>query len=254
MIYDMLLQRFVGLCRDVLGNNLTGVYLHGSAAMGCFHPAKSDLDLIVVVEHSVSDADKLRFMHGLLPLNAAAPAKGIEMSIVQRNACSPFCYPTPFELHFSVTHLQWFQCDPEDYVAKMRGTDIDLAAHFTVIRHCGIALWGQEIGSVFAPVPRSAYLNSILSDVGNAEQDVLADPLYITLNLCRVLAQVRDGLVLSKQQGGEWALKHLPARFVPMLEQALDCYASDAAMTIPPEMGRSFAAYMLAQIHQYADI
>lgn len=31
--------------RDALGDNLIGVCLHGSAAMGCFNPAKSDLDL-----------------------------------------------------------------------------------------------------------------------------------------------------------------------------------------------------------------
>ncbi len=30
-----LLSRFVGMSREVLGENLTGVYLHGSAAMGC---------------------------------------------------------------------------------------------------------------------------------------------------------------------------------------------------------------------------
>ena len=46
---DILLNRFVEQSEEILQDNLTGIYLHGSAVMGCFNPAKSDLDLIVVV-------------------------------------------------------------------------------------------------------------------------------------------------------------------------------------------------------------
>lgn len=52
--------------------------------------------------------------------------------------CNPFVYPTPFGLHFSAAHLKWFQENPDDYVKKMNGTDKDLAAHFTIINHCGV--------------------------------------------------------------------------------------------------------------------
>ena len=34
MSYDDLLLRFVQMSKDVLGENLVGIYLHGSAAMG----------------------------------------------------------------------------------------------------------------------------------------------------------------------------------------------------------------------------
>ena len=44
---DLVVQRFVSQSRLILGENLVGVYLHGSAVMGCFNPAKSDLDFIV---------------------------------------------------------------------------------------------------------------------------------------------------------------------------------------------------------------
>ena len=39
---ETLLKKIVGLCREVFGEDLTGVYLHGSLAMGCFQPEKSD--------------------------------------------------------------------------------------------------------------------------------------------------------------------------------------------------------------------
>ena len=84
MMYKEIVNDFTNICRKILGENLTGVYLHGSAAMGCFHPKLSDVDFIVVVEKSIPDGVKLDFMRELIVLNAQAPAKGIEMSIVRR--------------------------------------------------------------------------------------------------------------------------------------------------------------------------
>ncbi|WP_245585925.1 nucleotidyltransferase domain-containing protein [Paenibacillus pinihumi] len=42
------------LFRVELGSNLAGIYVHGSVAMGCFNPEKSDLDLLVVVYKKLS--------------------------------------------------------------------------------------------------------------------------------------------------------------------------------------------------------
>lgn len=88
----------------------------------------------------------------------------------------------------------------------MNGEDKDLAAHFTMIRKYGIVLYGEPVDSVFAPVPRENYIDSIYADIKNAKQDIMEDPVYITLNLCRVLAFLKDGLYLSKEEGesGAW--------------------------------------------------
>ena len=42
-----MISRFTEMTREILGASLTGVYLHGSAALGCYQPAKSDLDFLV---------------------------------------------------------------------------------------------------------------------------------------------------------------------------------------------------------------
>lgn len=47
--YTPLLESYVEQCCGILGNDLVGVYLHGSAAMGCFDGRVSDLDLLIVV-------------------------------------------------------------------------------------------------------------------------------------------------------------------------------------------------------------
>jgi len=249
VVYEDLLSRFTETAQETLGENLTGVYLHGSAAMGCFHPERSDLDLILVVERSVPEKAKLAFMERAVRLNAEAPAKGLEFSVVRREVCKPFVYPTPFELHFSNAHLQAWREDPVQYVKWMQGVDWDLAAHFTVINACGVVLYGGEVSQVFGPVPRRDYLDSIRLDVEDACREISRDPVYYTLNLCRVLAQVREGLVLSKKSGGEWALERLPDDFRPVVQAALRGYETGEAV---PAGERSrllyFAKYILSEI------
>lgn len=247
-MYENLLNRLTDLCRSLFAERLTGVYLHGSAAMGCFHPEKSDLDIIIVVKDSLEASVKMDFMQELVRLNQAAPAKGIELSIVKREHLNPFAYPTPFELHFSVMHLNWFQQNPEDYVQRMQGVDRDLAAHCTILRKYGIVLFGEPIDAVFGPVGREEYIDSIWLDVRDAREDIVKNSLYVTLNLCRVLAYLRDGLVLSKKAGGEWGLHSLPPRFHGCIREALACYAGQNEMTGDAQTLACLADYALEKI------
>ncbi len=54
MEIQKLLDSFVIQSENILKDNLTGIYLHGSIAMGCFNGQKSDIDLIVVVQRELS--------------------------------------------------------------------------------------------------------------------------------------------------------------------------------------------------------
>lgn len=161
-------KKFVAKSQEILLDNLVGIYLHGSAVMGCFNEKKSDIDLLIVVNKAITNEVKRKYMDMVVELNTYAPEKGIEMSIVKRDVCKPFIYPTPFELHFSNAHLQWYKENSTDYVEKMNGVDKDLAAHFTIIYHRGKCLYGEEIKDVFAEVNKEFYFDSIWNDIENA--------------------------------------------------------------------------------------
>ena len=233
MEYTGLLNEITDASQQIFGEKLAGVYLHGSIAMGCFNPEKSDIDLMFVIENELTDEEKLEFMNVVVKLNERAPKKGLELSVVKREVCQPFIYPTPFELHFSPMHLDWFRNDPMGYVENMKGIDKDLAAHITVIRECGIVLYGAAIQDVFAEVPK---------------EDILSDPMYMVLNLCRVLAVVQDGVVLSKEQGGAWGLLHLSDDYQELIQSAIESYASEKEMIVDQENALRFAEYMLKKI------
>ncbi len=240
--------KFVEQSQEILKDNLVGIYLHGSAVMGCFNPDKSDIDLIVVVNSPMPDDVKRKFMDMVVALNAEAPTKGIEMSIVTKAVCNPFVYPTPFELHFSAMHIGWYKDNPEDYVKKMNGADADLAAHFTIIKKRGKCLCGECIDDVFGEVPKADYMDSIWNDIAEAEDDIIDNPMYIILNLARVLAYKRESFVLSKKEGGEWALKNLPREYHALIQEAMEEYAKGKTGTYNEEESKKYATYMLREI------
>ena len=244
---DWIIDRFVGRSKEILKENLTGIYLHGSAVMGCFNPQKSDIDLIVVVRDAMSDPVKKEYMDMAFLMG---PAKGIEMSIVAKDVCDPFVYPTPYELHFSGAHLSWYQDDPDTYVRKMNGTDKDLAAHFTIICKRGRCLYGSQIHEVFARVPEADYMDSIWNDIAGAKEGISDDTMYLTLNLARVLAYRKEGLVLSKKEGGEWALENLSQEYHKLVQGALSEYVEGMAVSYDIELAGRYAVFMLDQIKQ----
>lgn len=216
--------------------------------MGCYNEKKSDIDLLAVVKQVIPDNIKHRFMDMVVELNTYAPSKGIELSIVKSEVCNPFVYPTPFELHFSIAHLEWYKTNPSDYIDKMKGTDKDLAAHFTIIYHRGKCLYGKDIKDVFGAVSKEYYFDSIQSDIEEAEMEITDNPTYIILNLCRVLAYKKEGLILSKQEGGNWGICNVPEKYQPLIVQALDEYLSDKSTEWDENNAREYAAYMIAQI------
>jgi len=247
---ERFISRFVALSKETLNDRLTGIYLHGSAVMGCYQPEKSDLDFLVVVNTALSEAEKRRFMDRLLELDHDCPGKGIEMSIVTKDVCNPFVYPTPFILHYSRMHTEWYRRDPEDYIRKMNGTDRDLAAHFTVIRSRGCCLYGLPVQDVFGEVPVQDYLDSIWNDVSGAEEEITENPMYLILNMARILAYLKEKKVMSKKEGGEWGLKFLPEQYHPLIRSALQEYENGNDVRYDREAAKNYAAYMLKQIRQ----
>lgn len=249
---DKLLSGVRDACVNALGDVLTGVYVHGSIAFGCFTWEKSDVDFLIVVNRAVSLEEKVSLMQALIELDEDAPPKGFEMSVVQLSVCREFTHPAPYELHYSNAYYDSCRKDVRAHCERLHGFDPDLAAHFTVVRAVGFALCGKPVEEVFAPVPREDYIDSLMYDIASAKTDIEENAVYVILNLCRILAYLSEGCVLSKRQGGEWGLIHLPDANHALLQAALDAYADriDAArLSVYPLSG--FAEDMLRRISAY---
>lgn len=210
----------------VLGTNFVGLYLHGSLAMGCFNPERSDIDLIVVTVEGMSVEIK-RSIAQLL-LHASMAPNAIEISFLVEAQLHPFHHPLPFDFHYSETYRErytdalaqgtWKTWNDEQH------TDSDLAAHLTILLNRGICLFGKPIREVFPPVPKQAYIASLKDDFQEASDSVATKPTYFILNACRTYAYFHDESIFSKDEGGVWSLRTLPEAYHPLIEQALAIY------------------------------
>jgi hypothetical protein len=196
------LSRYLGRLVDriavVLGADLIGVYLHGSAAMDAFVPSRSDVDILVVVKSPLSQASKASLGEALSKPALPDPGVGLELSVLTaESAVTPSDAPR-FELHVNTVGGRVVD-------GATHGGDPDLVAHFAMVRARGQALIGPPPDRVFANPERGMILSSFVNDLEWALENKAG--AYGVLNSCRVLRFAREGGLYSKLEGGEWALE-----------------------------------------------
>ena len=80
-------QQIVVLTQEMLKDKLLSVYLHGSLSMGCFNPAKSDIDLLIVVKESLLEKEKLNLAASYLSHTAS---RLLEVNVITQHAASAY--------------------------------------------------------------------------------------------------------------------------------------------------------------------
>jgi len=220
--------QIVDLSTGLLKNNLVGIYLHGSLAMGCFNPTQSDIDLLIVVKESLSEQEKLALAKAYLTIsNDFSP---LELSIMTEYQTQNWNHPSRFEFHFSEEWRAKYKeaIDSRTMsILKIPEVDIDLAAHITILRERGITVIGKPIIDVFQTIPVSDYIAALMEDYGWAKQRLKEKPVYFILNACRLHAFLSEKQILSKAEGGTWALRTYPEKYFPIIEKALTGYSSN---------------------------
>ncbi len=249
-------QQVEGLTAElaaILGPAVCGVYLHGSLAMCCFNPDRSDVDLLVVTREPIDTTMKREVGESLL-LWSNAP-QPIEISFLAQAHLHPWQYPTPFDLHYSEEwrglyerHLRTGEWSKWSMVARR---DPDLAAHITITNARGVCIHGLPIRDVFPLVPPVDYIASILYDVKEAPDLIKDNPVYAVLNLCRVRRYLHDGAICSKDEAGAWAESVLDDPLAHLVSKALVAYReTGGGIDVAPESLEAFATCMLEEIHR----
>lgn len=237
-----------------LPENLIGIYLHGSLAMGCFNPSCSDIDLLAITRHKMAVEVKRSLAEFLLD-NSLNPSR-IEISFLRHSDMYPWRRPTPFDFHYSEDWRSDFERDLSSGNWKewniVQRYDDDLAAHITVVNHRGICLHGPFLSDIFPPVPKQDFIVSILGDVQSAKfglSAILQYPVYVVLNACRTFAYLQTGRIMSKEEGGIWALQVLPLRFHNTVAGALEEYRNgNGASDFAKEQLADFATHMQSEV------
>ncbi len=234
----------VGTVKAIAKEQLVGVYLHGSLALGCFNPDRSDLDLLVVTHAPLMREMKQALIDELLLLSG--DPSPIEISFLCQTQLGTWHYPTPYDLHYSEMWREGYQNRSERQKwlpsADQDKFDSDLAAHLTVLLARGITLYGKPAAEVFPAVPVTDYQAAILADYRDARAKVEQNPLYAVLTACRVYGYLSEKRILSKQEGARWGINNLPGEYKSLLVSALAIYQGDAVEE--PLAARELAAFL----------
>jgi len=243
-------NHFVDALHLILGDNLTGIYIHGSLAMNCFNPQSSDIDVLVATQQPVSP--EARWALAKLLLSLSNSPRPLEVSFLHLKQLASWQHPTPFDLHYSEDWRERYEnCLAQhlwDLWPEGDNLDGDLSAHFTIIQQRGICLWGQPIPQTFPGVPAQDYLDSIVSDGLWAIKRIAENPVYAVLNTCRVFAYVQAGLICSKEEGGVWAVAHLPPELQEPVLTALAAYRGDGVSQFNSHQLDQYAKYMVEHL------
>ena len=204
------LEELEAQVRDLLGPNLRGMYVYGSLAFECYHPAHSDVDVLVVTRRRMAPETRRALSSFLRSLGA-----NLEISFLSRGDLEPWRYPTPFDYHFSPLS------EKHDGAAVYFATEIENA------RTRGVALAGPPAEDVFPAVPEEHYLDSVERDLVWARDHLDEEPGYAVMNGCRVVAYRRERIVMSKAEAGDWGLRFAPKRFHAVIGEAAAVYAGE---------------------------
>jgi hypothetical protein len=229
---------------DVLGPDLIGAYLHGSAVLGGFDVRRSDVDVLAVSRDAMTAAQQAATAAALSQERRPGPARGLELSVVTLAAARhPVARPA-FELHLTT--------GPED--SKVidghgHGGDPDLVLHFAVCRAAGRLLGpGQPADQVLAPVPAGLVRSQLAAELSWAAQQSPGE--YAVLNACRAWRFATDGALVSKVAGGEWALSRVARPDQELIVAALARQRCDPAGEVDAGSARRFVGEVLALLER----
>jgi len=214
------LEKLVGGVQKILGDNLIGIYLHGSLALGDFDLANSDVDFMVVIKNKLTDAqiDRIEKMHNDLIADENGWGKKLEGSYLTQEQLKSF--EPPFEPRPYLNEKDFYRA--ADY-----GQEWILEKY--AVRECGITLFGPDPKELIERVE----VDDVVVAVKNIFQEnwlpMLTNPQklendwyqpYAILTLCRVMYVTEKGKMGSKQEAAAWALDNFGDRWGDLLELA----------------------------------
>ncbi|MER3555417.1 MAG: hypothetical protein C4331_14030 [Meiothermus sp.] len=219
-----IIETLVRQIKSVLADNLEGLYLKGSLALGDFNPETSDVDLLVITKELVSGEDftRLAAMH----------------EQIQR---LPNRYTNDVELAYIPLHAILNFRPRREYPALERGAGEKLkwkalganwVLEFWTVRERGVRLFGPDPKGLIPPISKGemvAATRQVLREDwlewvntwDNPDWRTHAGEMrFVVETMCRVLYTVAQGELSSKPKAVRWAQETLQEPWRSLIAQS----------------------------------
>lgn len=205
-----------------------GVYANGSALVGDFDLAKSDVDFVSVTQGAVSDRELkvLAAVHADLadahPLLSRMDGYYIPMGAFQEGIAGGegphLCYrDAAFRGRERVPGLVLYQIKQDG--ARVWGPSLAVTLNYITWDHV-VCDMEHNVNVYWANAQRR--LVPFLSDEYVS---------FTVLTLCRILVTLKCGKIVSKRAAGEYAMKMLPTTWKPLVCEAIDLHSASGRIS-----------------------
>jgi predicted nucleotidyltransferase len=237
------LDQAAALVREVLGDELIGLYLFGSAVLGGLRPT-SDLDLFAVSRRPTTPEERRGLVEGLLALSKRP--RYLELTVVVESDVRPWRYPPRMDFQYG----DWLRDELECGRIPPPAPNPDLAALITMTLLHGKPLAGPPPSDVLAPVPHEDLVRAGVDGIDGILADLDGDTRNALLTLARIWSTAKTGEIRSKDAAADWAIPHMPAEHRPVLERAQDAYRGGDYGTWDDLGVRACASYVAGEIRR----
>ena len=216
-----LLDDLIAGVRAALGDNLVGVYVRGSLALGDFDPATSDVDFFAVTERPVNQVEfaALAALHARLSASDNPFGDQLEGPYVDRPAARRYEPGRRYPTIGRGETLAWTEHGANWVLERWAA------------REHGVRLLGPDPRELFARVTPDEIRQAVRdrlpdwADFARATDDLdwhthRGEKAYVVETMCRALCTLATGELRSKRQAVVWALATLSEPWRGLVERS----------------------------------
>lgn len=211
---------------ELFESTVVGVYLYGSAVIGGLR-VNSDVDVLVIVNHSITDAARSKLVSGLMNVSGKIgnrnSVRPLEVTIININDVVPWSYPPKKEFIYG----EWLRTEFEKGQIQKTTYDPDLAIILTQTRKTSVSLFGPKASDILEAVPMTDILRAIKDSLPGLIEGIKGDERNVILTLARMWLTVATGEISPKDVAAEWAIPRLPKVQANLLDIARKAYRGE---------------------------
>lgn len=220
-------EQVLGALRDVLGRELVGAYLHGSAVLGGLRP-HSDVDVLAVSARPTTRDERSRLAVRLGELSgrrAPVPGRPVELTIVVAAAVRPWRAPGRLDFQYG----EWLRDEFErgNLEPWSEEAHADVAVLIAIALLGNVALSGPPPRAVFDTIPPRDLAEAMVGGLDGLLLDVEDDTRNVLLTLARIWCTLATGEIRSKDRAATWAVERLPDEHRQPLDRARAIYLGE---------------------------
>jgi len=226
-----------GLARDLFGDALVGVYLHGSAATSGLRP-RSDVDLILVLDRPLDDASRRKLLAELLRLSGRYPPdpagpRCIELMVFLASTLAAPTFPARTEFLYGEWLRDGFEAgeiptplaDPE---ITLPLADPEITLLLAQARKASVTLAGPPLASLLPSISAEQIRQAMRIAIPALIDNLVGDERNVLLTLARMWRTAAHGDFLSKDAAAQWVIPQVPPAIAATLTLASAAYVGAA--------------------------